>query len=460
MTATVLRPHQVRAVSAIELEFTRVRSTLLESATGTGKTTIFSEVVRRDVVAGGRALVLVHRRELVLQAVARLRSLGLIVGIEQGSSRASVEPVVVASVQTLRGARLERWSPSAFTLVVVDEAHHAPAPGWRAIVDYFSAARVLGVTATPDRADGAALGQVFASVADRYGIAEAVRDRQLVPALGLRVEVPGMDLSQVGQRARRSRADEAAREVVDLNPAELGRAAIAPEAVEGVVVPLLELAGTRRTVVFAVNRAHARAIADALCARRPGCADVVHGAMHREARERVLARHRAGAYQFLVNVMILTEGYDDPEIACVAMARPTQSRVLYAQACGRGLRPAHGKVDCLVLDFVGVSCRYSLVGPDDVLAGALVEPTRAVRAEDRGGTPPTPPAEVAPYVSRGLAVRFATRVVELVRRAGRATKRAGSSVGRAAARTGRAARAGAVRGGRGLLRALATLLVG
>jgi superfamily II DNA or RNA helicase len=428
-----LRAHQTAALSAIEVALAAPgASTLLESATGTGKTTIFAEFIRRVLAADPRARVLAiaHRRELVDQAAARLRVFGIQVGIERGRQWSKGERAVVASVQTLAsqgGARLASFPVDEFKYIIVDEAHHAAAVGYRAILDHFHTAKVLGVTATPDRADGVALGEVFDTCAFRYGIADAVKDGQLVPARGLRVEVPGLDLSKVRQKtigadgrplktpAEGWTTPPAPGESRDLHPGDLGAAALAPEAVEGVTGPLVALAEGRKTVVFAVNRAHARALVESLRARG-ATADFVEGVMKAGDRAEVLRKHRAGEIQFLVNCMILTEGYDDPSIKCVAMARPTQSRTLYAQACGRALRTHPGKTEALIIDFVGVSCQFDLVGPDDVLAGAMIEPTQVVNGA-RKSAPVAPPVVYTP--PRAWPVRFVARVVTLVKKGAR-----------------------------------------
>lgn len=446
---------QVAAVEALHFAAEPVRATLIESATGTGKTTMAADLVSRAVARGETVLFLAHRVELIDQAAARFRSFGLQVSIERGSLRAGPEPVVCASVQTMRGERLEAFPRDAFDLIVYDECHHSVAPGGMAIVAWFHTARVVGLTATPDRADGIPLGRLYGAVAHRFGIAEAIAGEYLVPVRGIRVDVPGMDLSKV--RTRRQKATDlalpgetvdllapagqarlakgSARYSVDLHPGDLGRAALAPAAVEGVVVPLLALAGARRTVVFAVDLKHAAAIADGINARQSGGARVVHYKMKPAERKAVLADHREGAYQFLVNVTLLTEGYDDPAIECVAMARPTMSRVLYCQCVGRALRLLEGKVEALLLDFVGVGSRFDLVGPEDALGAALAGPMTyytppldASEAARRAALGLGPVARIRPALSKPgpvektvalvvpTRITYTTRVVQLIKR--------------------------------------------
>lgn len=372
--APQLRPYQLEAVSAIEQRLEADRATLLVLATGTGKTTVFSEVIRRTAARGGRSLVLAHRTELIEQAAERIVSFGLDVGTEQAEQRAGRHSVVVASVQTLQRKRLRRWRPDHFELVVVDECHHAAARSYRNIIDHFAAAKVLGVTATPDRGDGKGLRSLFDSVAYRYEIGEGIRDGWLSPITANRVIVEGLDLSAVRTTAG------------DLNQGDLDLAMRAPEAVHGVAEPLVKLSGDRQTLAFTVTVEHARALADAVNDLAPDTAVALDGTSTREHRARVLARYHAGDIRVLFNCALFTEGFDAPATSCVAIARPTKSRALYAQMVGRGTRLAAGKTNCLILDFAGIAGKHNLIGPADVLAGdPLDDDTRAELETRLGG---------------------------------------------------------------------------
>jgi superfamily II DNA or RNA helicase len=338
--------------------------------------------------------------------------------------------VIVASVQTM-ARRLAEFPSDMFDLIVQDEAHHSCAPSFRQIYDHFRTARLLGITATPDRADQVALGTVFQRVAHSFDIALAVKSSCLCKARGIRVEVDGLDLSKVRQKIVRKsggvprngdsgyvktpdlghgallQADVG--EVRDLHPGDLGKAVIEPKAVEGVVGPLLELAQSMKTIVFAVDVRHAHAICDTLVARGK-TAVVVHSALRTEERAAALEAFRSGAAQFAVNVMILTEGFDMPSVECVALARPTQSRIFVAQTIGRALRPSPGKEFATVIDFTTNTCKFTLVGPEDVLGGTgalTMEPYRSRRK---------PAAALAPYVARGWRARFTQWAIDLYRR--------------------------------------------
>lgn len=379
-----LRPYQGEAVSAI-FERWRAgdRATLLVLATGLGKTIVFSEIVRRGAEQGRRCLILAHRTELLEQAADKLRTLGVDVALEQADKRAGREAAVVASVQTLQGKRLEGWKPDHFALVVIDEAHHAAARSYRRIVDHFGGARVLGVTATPDRGDGKALGPLFDSVAYRYEIGDGIKNGWLSPITARRVVVDGLDLSAVRTTAG------------DLNQGDLDLAMRAPEAVHGVAVPLVELSAGRQTLAFTVTVEHAHALAEAVNELAPGSAVALDGTSAADHRAAVLRRYHAGEIRILVNCALFTEGFDAPATSCIAIARPTKSRALYAQMVGRGTRLSDGKVDCRILDFAGIAGKHKLVGPADVLAGRELDDEERREAEALlGGGPPSDVLEV------------------------------------------------------------------
>jgi superfamily II DNA or RNA helicase len=355
-----LRPYQLEAVAAVAREHERVRSTLLVLATGLGKTVTFAAIARDLAAHGGRTLVLAHRAELLEQAAATLHKLGLRAGIEQAAR--SVGPLeqpdaIVASVQTLQRGRLAAYARDAFRLVVVDEAHHACADSYRTILDYFAPAKVLGVTATPDRGDGVGLRAVFDSVAYRFELRDGIKAGWLAPLEVRAVQVESLDLSRIKTRAGQLAADEL--------ETELLRDSVLHE----IAGPLAELAGGRQTLVFCVGVAQAYRLATVLRDRGIAAAAVV-GQMSDAARAAVLDDYRARRVTVVCNAMLWTEGFDDPQTSCIALVRPTGSRALVAQMIGRGTRTAPGKPSCLVLDFVpGRASKLRLASPRDVLAG-------------------------------------------------------------------------------------------
>lgn len=387
----VLRSYQEQAHRSCLEELYAGRRTLLVLPTGTGKTIVFARVVRDWIEARGTsAIVLAHRRELIHQAVDKLVGAGGLdgfdIGIEMGQERArDLDRVVVGSVQTLRGSRLEQLRPERFGLLVVDEAHHAVAASYAGILRHLGFdiprngelsalnrrvrdgdAGLLGVTATPDRLDGRALGRWFDSSAFTYEIADAIDDGWIVRIRPRMIFSEGLDLSRVRTTAG------------DLDKAELAAVMEEDANLDLVARATFDESGDRPTLVFAASIAQARSIAGRLCELRPGCADAMDGTASHAARDDVLDRHAAGRFQFLVNVLLYTEGVDLPHVSCVVIARPTKSRGLYAQMIGRGTRLlgptreasiAAGKQDLRILDFCGASGRHKLVCAIDVLDG-------------------------------------------------------------------------------------------
>lgn len=359
---------------------------------------MFVRHAQEDLAAGGRVLVLAHREELLEQARKAFERVGVWAAVEQGTQRAGSAPVVIASVATLRGKRLKAFASTTFAKIIVDEGHHAAADSYRNILEHFPTAKVLIVTATPDRSDGRALKAVCHSVAYRYELRRAIAEGWLTPLRAQRVLVDNIDLSGVTVRAGDFAVDE------------LSAAFNDERSLHGVAVPLLKLSGERRTIAFCVDVAHAHALAATLNQYAPGVARAVDGTAERSERKEILAAFRRGEFRILVNCALYTEGFDEPLIACVAIVRPTKSRSLHCQMLGRGTRlcgacvacvrpmtfDAHGnanrcigKRDTLVLDFVGNSGKHSLAGPVDALAPGDVdadlraEIERLLELEDR-----------------------------------------------------------------------------
>lgn len=378
MSPVTLRPYQSEAFGRILAELKLVRATLLILATGLGKTVTFAAVAQYVVSRARRVLVLAHRAELLEQAAATLQRFGLTVGIEQGERRAGDDvQVVVASVQSLQGKRLERFAPDAFGLVIIDECHHAPARSYRTVLAHFEPAKVLGVTATPDRSDEIALGNVFESVAFKMEIAEGIKGGWLAPLELRSVVVEHCDLSGVRSRCG------------DFVAAELERELLDERVLHEVAKPLSELAKGRPTLVFVVGVAQAHALALTLQGYGVKAA-AVDGSMSAEARAAVIADYRAGRVQVVCNAMLLTEGFDAPETSCIALVRPTRSRSLLTQMIGRGTRLAGGKGECLIIDFVPSRAgSIRLASPADALAGkelpsALLQHVREFSADESG----------------------------------------------------------------------------
>jgi len=350
MTLT-LRDYQLAAADAVEKAAADGRSRVLVALpTGTGKTAVFCEVVRRR---GGRALILAHREELLDQASTRLVEAGIdptAIGRVQATRDEVGAGVVVASVATLaRGARLARLvaaqgTAGRLSTVVVDEAHHAPATGYVRVLDALSAADdptaplVMGVTATPKRKG---LHDLFGAPVFSRDLLDMIAAGWCCDLRGRRVRL-SLDLSAV----RRSHGD--------YNEADLARVLAEARSPEAVVDAWCKEGEGRPSLVFTPGVELAHATAAALVARGVA-AEALDGTTTGETRSAALARFAAGTTTVLVNCALFTEGVDLPHVRCVVVARPTLSPLLYAQMVGRGTRIAPGKDDCLVLDVVGAS---------------------------------------------------------------------------------------------------------
>lgn len=355
-----LRPYQRECLSRLHACYKEGRRRVLVALpTGTGKTVVFAQFPRFFRMKR-RLLVLAHREELLLQAADKFAQVDpeLKVEIEQAGRQASGEAaVVVASVPTLgrRGStRLARLDPESFYLIVVDEAHHAVASTYRRIFDHFSifapgSQRMLvGFTATPFRGDGQGLGAVFEEIAYSRSLEEMITSRFLCPVTGWRVR---SDVDLTGVRVQAG----------DFVESQLA-ARVNVEARNALVLKAFrELAPHRRALVFCADVAHTLALAATF--REAGVATAaVFGAMPKPERATTLARFSRGELQVVTNCNLLTEGFDEPRLDCLIMARPTKSRLLYAQMVGRGTRLHPDKRDLVVIDVVDNSQRHSLRG--------------------------------------------------------------------------------------------------
>lgn len=387
-----LRPYQVECVDGVYNAFAKYDSALVVMATGLGKTVVFSRIAKlwgdwAGDRLGKRIMIVAHRDELIRQASGKLTDEGLRVEVEMAAEYANPqgESTVVTSVQTMcRPKRLQRFDPSRFGLCIIDEAHHAPARTYREILNYYQAGglKILGVTATPKRADGLAMRQVFEEVAYEYEIAPAIADGWLVPIRQRVVTVDGLDFSKV-----RTLAGE-------FNQGDLEKVVEEESVLHEMAAPIAQESGGQQTLVFCVSVNQSKAIATILDRYRSGSAAFVCGETPREERQATVERYKRGEIQFLVNCGVFLEGFDAPNTRIVAMCRPTKSLALYAQMLGRVTRTLPGTIDGItslverkqriavspkpwgtVLDFVGNCEKHNvgLVTSVDILGGKYSE---------------------------------------------------------------------------------------
>ena len=349
-----LRPYQQQARDHIHAEWENGHTrTLLVLPTGTGKTIVFASVAADQVRAGDRVLILAHRGELLEQAADKLqRSTGLVSAVEKADATClnTWFRVVVGSVQTLqRSARLERFPRDYFGTIIIDEAHHAITDGYRRILDYFESAKVLGVTATPDRGDMRNLGEVFDSLAFEYKLTDAIKECYLCRIMAQTIPLK-LDISSVTMSGG------------DYAVGDLGTA-LDPY-LEQIAAEMAQRCKGRKTVVFLPLIKTSQKFRDLLNSHGFRAAEVNGQSTD---RKEVLADFDAGKYNVLCNSMLLTEGWDCPSVDCVVVLRPTKVRSLYSQMVGRGTRLSPGKSDLLLLDFLWMTDKHELCRPADLV---------------------------------------------------------------------------------------------
>ena len=349
-----LRPYQREAEAAILNEWDAgILRTLLVLPTGCGKTIVFSKVIEDRVRAGDRVLVLAHRGELLEQASDKLaQATGLRCATEKAdeSCLGSWYRVVVGSVQSLmREKRLSRFAHDYFQTIFVDEAHHVLSDGYQRVLDHFGQAKVLGVTATPDRGDMRNLGQCFQSLAYEYTLPKAIREGFLSPIKALTIPLK-LDLTGVGVQSG------------DFKAGDLGTA-LDPY-LEQIADEMTRHCSDRKTVVFLPLVKTSQKFRDILL-RHGFRAAEVNGTS--QDRAQILSDFDTGKYNVLCNSMLLTEGWDCPSVDCIVVLRPTKVRSLYSQMVGRGTRLFRGKDHLLLLDFLWHTERHELCHPANLI---------------------------------------------------------------------------------------------
>ena len=339
------------------------RSILLVAPTGSGKTVIAAELIKRAVAERQRVLFLAHRRELISQAATRLHANEIDAGIIlAGHPARPGEPVQIASVQTIfaRAVRSRAMDMPAADLVVVDEAHHSRADSYQRILEAFPDAIIIGLSATPCRGDGRGLGNIFGRMLCCPDVPELIALGHLVPSVCYAPSVPDIKGVKV------SRGDYVEKQLAErMDKAEL---------IGDIVTHWHRLAQQRRTVIFASGVAHSLHLRDEFM--RAGIAAAhIDGSTPKGERDIILGRLTRGEITIISNAAVLIEGWDCPQASVCVLARPTKQHGLYRQMVGRVLRPAPGKCDALILDHAGAVFAHGL--PDDPIQWTLSTDRRA-----------------------------------------------------------------------------------
>nr|WP_296264250.1 DEAD/DEAH box helicase [uncultured Merdimonas sp.] len=349
-----LRPYQQEAMDAIlEAWENGTHKTLLVLPTGCGKTIVFAKVTEECVRQGDRVLILAHRGELLEQAadkIGKATGLGCATEKAEETCLGSWFRITVGSVQSMmRESRLSRFPDDYFDTIIIDEAHHCISDSYQRVLHHFPEARVLGVTATPDRGDMKNLGQVFESLAYEYTLPRAIKEGYLSPIKAVTIPLK-VDLTGVGVQSG------------DFKAGDLGTA-LDPY-LEGIATEMEKYCRDKKTVVFLPLVKTSQKFRDILNAHGFQAAEV-NG--ESQDRAEILQEFDAGRYNVLCNSMLLTEGWDCPSVDCIVVLRPTKVRSLYCQMVGRGTRLAEGKDHLLLLDFLWHTERHELCHPASLI---------------------------------------------------------------------------------------------
>lgn len=395
------RDYQQQAIASIIDMLHKNRSTLAVLPTGAGKMVIAAFVIDHFRKFGD-VLFLAHRGELLEQAQAKINAVsGVWPALEKAQHYADLHTVphdgegrvIVSSIQTqVSGTngwrRRNRFKPEQFSLVVIDECHRGHSNSYINTFTHYRQnheLKIVGFTATPNRTDKKALGQIFETVAFDYPPFDCMNDGWLVPPKVLYTTIHGMDLSKVKTTAG------------DLNAGDLAKVMEMAKPLNDVAKATIDGCGDRKTIVFTVSVDQAAMLTEIINNHKPESARHVTGKTDEFTRSNIMHDFRHGAFQYLVNVGVLTEGVDIPTVSAVVMARPTKSALVFAQQIGRALRPQDGlvdryptpderkaaiaasaKPDALIIDLVGNSGRHKLIRATDILGGRYTDEVRAL----------------------------------------------------------------------------------
>jgi len=343
-----LRPYQITGIEDIENAWKDYRSVLFQMPTGTGKTTLFCEIVRKFTTVlfpNKKVLIVTHRRELVEQVFNRLVSdfhltSGIIsanyIGLESS-------PIQVASIQTL--VRRIEHQKDIFSLIIIDEAHHALASTYKKLWKFYPSSKFLGVTATPIRTNGQGFQDLFDKLVSSDSIKWFIKNKHLSDIRYFASHTP--DVSNIKIKAG------------DYDETELSEVMQDKAVMADLVQSYIDFALDKKIIVFAVNRAHCAKIVEKF--NSSGfTAKSIDTYTPTDERKSIVNDFRNNKFKILCNVNIFTEGFDCPDVDAVQLARPTKSLTLFMQQVGRCMRPHENKQYAIILDNAGLWKEHGL----------------------------------------------------------------------------------------------------
>ena len=347
----ILRPYQDVAVNSAIKSLNKHKNTIVVAPTGAGKTIMLSSLIGKMHKENNKVLVLQHRDELVNQNMDKFKKINpnISTSILNADEKDWSGDVVFAMVQTLsRPNNLS--SMQRVNLIIIDESHHTIANSWLNIIkeskEINPNVRIAGFTATPNRGDGKGLKEVFSNCSHQIEIETLIREGFLVSPKPFVIDVGVQkELSQVRKTIDEFNMDEVAR-IMNKRPIN-----------EEVVNKWHEQASDRKTVVFCSTKNHAKDLCDEFV-KKGVRAEVLTGDTKKDVRVNMLQSLSNGDLQVVINVAVLTEGFDSPPVSCIILTRPCSYKSTMVQMIGRGLRtidpneyPNIIKKDCIILDF-------------------------------------------------------------------------------------------------------------
>ena len=340
----LLRDYQSDICSRVSDAFDKHRSVMVQMPTGTGKTMVLAELVKRLMMKdeGLKILIVAHRRELIEQIKATVKRMGL--NADNQLSVINNQTIIVESIQAI-SRRIDAldFIPS---LVVIDEAHHALAKTYKMMWDAWPDARFLGLTATPCRLNGKGFTDLFDILVQSWDIPTFIKAKWLSTYDFVSIKADSRTQQLISSLKKRG-ADG------DYQVKEMDAVLNKRPSIERLYNCVMEFARNRKGFVYAINIDHARSIAEYYQSQGVNAVAIDSHTPVKE-RERLISSFRSGGLQVLVNVDIFSEGFDCPDVEFIQLARPTLSLAKYLQMVGRGLRPSKGKTNCMIIDNVGL----------------------------------------------------------------------------------------------------------